>query len=73
MKTTGTFHAPEHDWRYEEAALKAERQESIDNPAPVRIAADWTSRANYQSQYAANNREAINAKKREWRKRTGKH
>jgi len=41
--------------------------------ATVRIAADWTTRSNYQSQYAANNREAINAKKREWRKRTGKH
>jgi len=33
-----------------------------------RIAADWTSRKAYQEQYRKENREAINARKLEWRK-----
>ncbi len=34
---------------------------------PPRIA-DYTTRANYQSDYRKKNREAINARKRAWRK-----
>ncbi len=34
---------------------------------PVRVA-DYTNRSNYQKNYAKSNREAINARKREWRK-----
>ena len=31
MKNTKTeYHAPEHDWRYEEAANRAEDRETID-------------------------------------------
>ncbi len=33
-----------------------------------RIAADYTTRANYQDAYRKANREAINARKRAWRK-----
>jgi hypothetical protein len=34
----------------------------------MRIAADYTTRANYQENYRKSNRDAINAKKRAWRK-----
>ncbi len=34
----------------------------------MRIAADYTTRANYQENYRKANRDAINARKREWRK-----
>jgi hypothetical protein len=34
----------------------------------MRIAADYTTRANYQDNYRKANREAINARKRAWRK-----
>ncbi len=33
----------------------------------MRIAADYTTRANYQDNYRKSNRDAINARKREWR------
>lgn len=34
----------------------------------IRIAADYSTRENYQSNYRKENRDAINARKREWRK-----
>ncbi len=34
-----------------------------------RIASDYTTRSNYQKRYSEANRDAINARKREWRKR----
>jgi len=34
----------------------------------LRIAADYTTRANYQENYRKSNRDAINARKRAWRK-----
>jgi len=34
----------------------------------MRIAADYTTRANYQDNYRKANRDAINARKRAWRK-----
>jgi hypothetical protein len=34
----------------------------------MRIAADYTTRANYQENYRKSNRDAINARKRAWRK-----
>jgi hypothetical protein len=33
----------------------------------MRIAADYTTRANYQENYRKSNRDAINARKRAWR------
>ena len=34
----------------------------------MRLAADYTTRANYQENYRKSNRDAINARKRAWRK-----
>jgi hypothetical protein len=42
--------------------------EEKQKPATVRIAADYSTRQNYQRNYVDKNRDTINAKKREWRK-----
>ena len=40
----------------------------LNNGDNMRIAADYTTRANYQDNYRKANRDAINARKRAWRK-----
>lgn len=40
----------------------------IRSPLTCRIGADYTTRASYQAEYRKRNREAINARKRAWRK-----
>ena len=49
---------------------KAEKELRICNGQPhlpPRIAADYTTRSNYQENYRKSNRDAINARKRAWR------